>query len=92
VGVVVLKKAVKLDEYPVLAPEGFLSDLKAEGAIQDDIFVNVGYGLLEGFPPSRLRPTTRAAGSPHPRTGTDAEQPAPPGQHQRDWSRRDVLR
>jgi secreted trypsin-like serine protease len=52
VGVVVLRKAVNLAEYPVLAPEGFLSDLKAEGEIQDDTFVAVGYGLLEGFPPS----------------------------------------
>jgi secreted trypsin-like serine protease len=52
VGVVVLDKAVRLSEYPVLASEGFLSDLKAQGEIQDDTFVAVGYGLLEGFPPS----------------------------------------
>ena len=39
---------MNLSEYPTLAPEGFLSDLKAEGEIQDDIFVNVGYGLLNG--------------------------------------------
>jgi secreted trypsin-like serine protease len=52
VGVVVLDKAVRLNEYPVLADEGFLSDLKAQHEIQDDTFVNVGYGLLEGFPPS----------------------------------------
>jgi secreted trypsin-like serine protease len=55
VGVVVLEKETRLREYPVLAPEGFLSDLKAEGEIQDDTFVNVGYGLLEGSPPPNLR-------------------------------------
>jgi secreted trypsin-like serine protease len=55
VGVVVLDKAVRLREYPVLAPEGFLSELKAEGEIQDDTFVNVGYGLLEGSPPPNLQ-------------------------------------
>ena len=31
VGVVVLDQGVNLSEYPTLAPEGFLSDLKAEG-------------------------------------------------------------
>jgi secreted trypsin-like serine protease len=56
VGVVVLEKPVRLREYPVLAPEGFLSDLKAAGEIQDDTFVNVGYGLLEGSPPPNLQP------------------------------------
>jgi secreted trypsin-like serine protease len=55
VGVVVLDKAVRLREYPVLAAEGFLSDLKAAGEIQDDTFVNVGYGLLEGSPPPNLQ-------------------------------------
>jgi len=54
VGVVVLDQAVNRSEYPTLAPEGFLSDLKAEGEIQDDIFVNVGYGLLNGWPPPML--------------------------------------
>jgi secreted trypsin-like serine protease len=55
VGVVVLEPAVNLSEYPVLAPEGFLSELKAEHEIQDDTFVNVGYGLLDGWPPPNLQ-------------------------------------
>ena len=55
VGVVVLEQAVKLRQYPVLAPEGFLSELKATGEIQDDTFVNVGYGLLDGWPPPNLQ-------------------------------------
>jgi len=42
-------------EYPVLAPEGFLSDLKAAHEIQDDTLVNVGYGLLDGWPPPNLQ-------------------------------------
>jgi secreted trypsin-like serine protease len=54
VGVVVLDKTVRLREYPVLAPEGFLSDLKASGEIQDDTFVNVGYGLLNASKPPNL--------------------------------------
>ncbi len=54
VGVVVLEQAVSRSEYPVLAPMGFLSDLKAQGEIKDDTFVNVGYGLLAGWPPSTL--------------------------------------
>jgi secreted trypsin-like serine protease len=56
VGVVVLDKAVRLREYPVLVSEGFLSDLKAAHEIQDDTFVSVGYGLLEGSPPSTQTP------------------------------------
>jgi Trypsin len=55
VGVVVLEQAVHLSQYPVLAPEGFLSDLKAAHEIQDDTFVNVGYGLLDGWPPPNLQ-------------------------------------
>jgi secreted trypsin-like serine protease len=55
VGVVVLEEPVTLSEYPVLAPEGFLSDLKANREILDDTFVNVGYGLLEGWPPPDLQ-------------------------------------
>jgi secreted trypsin-like serine protease len=55
VGVVVLEQAMSLSEYPVLAPEGFLSDLKVERQIQDDTFVNVGYGLLDGWPPPNLQ-------------------------------------
>ena len=35
-------------------PEGFLSDLKAAHEIQDDTFVAVGYGLLDGWPPPNL--------------------------------------
>jgi secreted trypsin-like serine protease len=55
VGVVVLEQAVNLSQYPVLAPEGFLSDLKAAHEIQDDTFVAVGYGLLDGWPPPNLQ-------------------------------------
>jgi secreted trypsin-like serine protease len=55
VGVVVLEQAVNLSEYPVLAPVGFLSKLKAKHKIQDDTFVNVGYGLLDGWPPPNLQ-------------------------------------
>ncbi|HEY3211711.1 MAG TPA: trypsin-like serine protease [Actinomycetota bacterium] len=54
VGVVVLDEAVSLSQYPVLAPEGFLTDLKAAGEIRDDTFVAVGYGLLDGWPPPNL--------------------------------------
>ena len=55
VGVVVLEQAVNLREYPVLAPQGFLSEMKAKHEIQDDTFVNVGYGLLDGWPPPNLQ-------------------------------------
>jgi secreted trypsin-like serine protease len=44
VAVVVLDKSVRLGEYPVLTEEGFLSDLKAAGEIEDDTFLAVGYG------------------------------------------------
>lgn len=54
VGVVVLEDPVTLGEYPVLAPEGFLTDLKVAHEIQDDTFVAVGYGVLNGFPPPNL--------------------------------------
>jgi secreted trypsin-like serine protease len=54
VAVVVLEQRVELSTYPVLPAEGFLSDLKAAHEIQDDIFVNVGYGVLNGFPPPNL--------------------------------------
>ena len=54
VGVVVLEEAVPLEEYPTLAPEGFLSDLKASGQIRGDTIVAVGYGLREGWPPPEL--------------------------------------
>jgi secreted trypsin-like serine protease len=56
VGVVVLEKAVRLREYPVLAPEGFLTELKDAGELQDATFVNVGYGVLDGSPPPNLQP------------------------------------
>jgi secreted trypsin-like serine protease len=54
VGAVVLDDPVALSEYPVLAREGFLSDLRDEHLIQDDTFVAVGYGVLNGFPPPQL--------------------------------------
>jgi secreted trypsin-like serine protease len=54
VGVVLLGQGVTLSRYPVLAPEGFLSDLKDAHEIQDDTFVAVGYGLLDGWPPPNL--------------------------------------
>ena len=54
VGVVVLDEPVNLSEYPTLAPEGFLDELKASHDIQDDTFVAVGYGLLDGWPPPNL--------------------------------------
>jgi hypothetical protein len=54
VGVVLLGQGVTLSEYPALAPEGFLSDLKDAHEIQDDTFVAVGYGLLDGWPPPNL--------------------------------------
>lgn len=56
VGVVVLDDPVNLSEYPILAPEGFLTDLKDAREIQDDTFVAVGYGLLNGSPPPNLLP------------------------------------
>jgi secreted trypsin-like serine protease len=55
VGVVVLEQPVNLSEYPTLAPKGFLSKLKRTGAIKNDTFVNVGYGLLDGWPPPNLQ-------------------------------------
>jgi secreted trypsin-like serine protease len=54
VGVVVLGESVNVNVSPTLAPEGFLTDLKDAHEIQDDTFVAVGYGLLDGFPPPRL--------------------------------------
>lgn len=42
---------VVLPTYPVLPDVGFLREMRAEHQIQDDIFVNVGYGLLNGSPP-----------------------------------------
>src|SRR5215212_2305645 len=54
IGVVVLEEPVILDEYPTLAPEGFLSDLKATGDLVGSTVVNVGYGLIEGWPPPEL--------------------------------------
>ena len=56
IGVVVLTKAVKLKQYPTLAPEGFLTDLKATGELQDATFVNVGYGVLDAPKPPNLVP------------------------------------
>ena len=53
VGAVVLDAPVNRSHYPVLAPEGFLTDLKAAHEIQNDTFVAVGYGVLNGFPPPR---------------------------------------
>jgi Trypsin len=92
VGVVVLEQAVNLSEYPVLAPEGFLSELKAEHEIQDDTFVNVGYGLLDGWPPPEP-PGQRGPLVLHvPVSGADAEQPAPAAKPRSDRRGRDVLR
>jgi secreted trypsin-like serine protease len=54
VGVVVLDDPVNRNEYPVLASVRFLTDLKVAHEIQDDSFVAVGYGVLNGFPPPRL--------------------------------------
>lgn len=51
VGIVVLDRRVNLREYPTIADEGFLTDLKASHEIQDDTFVAVGYGVQTGFPP-----------------------------------------
>jgi Trypsin len=45
---------VVLGSYPQLPDEGFLTNLKAAHEIQDDTFVNVGYGLLNGAPPPVL--------------------------------------
>jgi secreted trypsin-like serine protease len=54
VAVVLLDKSVRLDEYPVLTAEGFLSDLKAAGEIADDTFLAVGYGGQSGPKPGSL--------------------------------------
>lgn len=48
--------AVVLAAYPRLPDVGFLSELKAKHEIQDDTFVNVGYGLLNGWPPPNNLP------------------------------------
>jgi secreted trypsin-like serine protease len=52
--VVVLSSPISLGTYPVLPHEGLLSELKAAHEIQDDVFVNVGYGVLNGSPPPIL--------------------------------------
>src|SRR5215217_1344865 len=54
---------------PVSGPgaRGFLSDLKAAHELQDDTFVAVGYGLLDGWR-RRTSRTTRTAGTPCPPT------------------------
>ena len=52
VGVVVLEDPVTLPEYPTIASEGFLSDLKATHEIKDDVFVAAGYGGVTAFPPN----------------------------------------
>ena len=54
-GILVLEQAVNLSQYPVLAPKGFLKELKAAHEIKGDTFVNVGYGLLDGWPPPNLQ-------------------------------------
>ena len=57
VAVVVLDSpGVVLGTYPQLPDVGFLSELKAKHEIQDDTFVNVGYGLLNGWPPPNNLP------------------------------------
>lgn len=67
VGVVVLEKRVNLKDYPTIASEGFLSDLKASNEIQDDVFVSVGYGGVPSFPPNIIDfdLTRRFAESPY---------------------------
>lgn len=54
VAVVVLDEPVTLAAYPVVASEGFLSQLKASREIKDDTFVAVGYGGVTGFPPPTI--------------------------------------
>ena len=54
VGVVQLSSPVSLAEYPVLPHARFLTQLKRSHRIQDDTFVNVGYGVLDGWPPPNL--------------------------------------
>jgi secreted trypsin-like serine protease len=55
ISVVELSSPVTLSTYPVLPQARFLSQLKRSHQIQDDIFVNVGYGLLNGWPPPNLQ-------------------------------------
>lgn len=55
VSVVELSSPVTLSTYPVLPQERLLSQLKRSHQIQDDTFVNVGYGLLNGWPPPSLQ-------------------------------------
>jgi hypothetical protein len=54
VAVVELSSPINLGTYPTLPTARFLSDLKRTHRIQDDIFVNVGYGVLDGWPPPDL--------------------------------------
>jgi secreted trypsin-like serine protease len=56
VAVVELEQSVPLSTYPVLPAQGLLKEMKAAHEIQDDTFVNVGYGVLNGTPPPRLVP------------------------------------
>jgi V8-like Glu-specific endopeptidase len=50
VGVVILKKPIKLDTYGELPAEGQLDELAAEVKKPDITFTSVGYGLQKSFP------------------------------------------
>ena len=49
-GVVLLKKPVKMEEYGVLPEEDVLDTMAEQGRLHDITFTAVGYGLQESFP------------------------------------------
>ena len=69
VAVVVLEQGVSLSTYPVLPTERLLSDLKAAHEIQDDTFVNVGYGVLNAPKPPGVLPNEDRYWSTSPYSG-----------------------
>jgi hypothetical protein len=91
VAVVLLDKSARLGEYPVLTAEGFLSDLKAAGDIDDDTFLAVGYGgpvrTAPRQPHVRSVPAVRHVRVRGPHTAA-----APPGPEPQDRRGRDVRR
>jgi hypothetical protein len=90
VAVVLFDKSVRLDEYPLLTAESFLSELKPAGEIDDDTFLAVGYGAVwTEARESHVRsvPAVRdvRVRGPHPAA-------APPGPEPPDRRGRDVRR
>lgn len=69
VAVVVLEEEVLLSTYPVLPTERLLSEMKAAHEIQDDTFVNVGFGVLNAPKPPGVLPNEDRYWSTSPYSG-----------------------